>query len=315
MDVTYPYDRELFSRLFLNCSQRQSLVMLAEHEPLTHLLLQRCLISTDDILRQIVREQRPKYAFDSGLLDPDDLADIGVVAEETTFGSYAEARGLLLDVVAEEGYAILVGDVFYWPHCPEYTRQHLTHSILLKKYDEDTARWSIVDDNPASLLCEYAYPEEVIAAAFDNGELRRVRYFTRKDFDASEAAAASRRTLVRRLERYEDGLTLFTGAADFIACPWIAPERVVSLLHDAFSLYQGSRTALTEYVRRVLDDPRAEDVLTTITRHSAEVQNQLLLAKVTGSLDAGPVTEVCVRLAEAERELLHRLRTTSGERV
>ncbi|WP_116210656.1 hypothetical protein [Streptomyces olivoreticuli] len=315
MDVTYPYDRELYSRLFLNCSQRQSLVMLAEREPLAYQLLHRCMVSTDEILRQIVREQRPKYSFESGLLHRDDLANIGIVAEEAAFDTYAEARGLLLDVVAQEGYAILVGDVFYWPHCPEYTNQHLMHTIVLKGYDEDTARWSLIDDNPASLLCAYTYPEEVIAAGFDNNELRRVRYFTTKDFDASQAAAASRGAFAGQLDRYEDGLTLFSGVGELIACPWIAPERVVFLLHDAFSLYQGSRAGLLEYVRRTLDDARAEELLTSIVRQSADVRNQLLLGKVTGSLDADRTAAACLVLKEAEEELLPRLRAAAGERA
>jgi hypothetical protein len=108
-DIPYPYDRTLYSRLFLNCYQRESLVMLAELGHPVHQLLFRCLVSTDGILRQVIREQRPKYSFDSDLLDPDGLARIGIVKEEAEFDSYADARGLLLDVVAQEGYAILVG--------------------------------------------------------------------------------------------------------------------------------------------------------------------------------------------------------------
>ncbi|WP_369171289.1 hypothetical protein AB5J49_26785 [Streptomyces sp. R28] len=311
-DIPYPYDRTLYSRLFLNCYQRESLVMLAERGHPVHQLLFRCLVSTDEILRQVIREQRPKYSFDSDLLDPDDLARIGIVKEEAEFDSYADARGLLLDVVAQEGYAILVGDVFYWPHCPEYRTRHLVHSIVLTGHDADTARWHVVDDNPASLLCSYTYPEDVIAAAFDNNELRRVRYYTTKDFDPAQAERGTREAFAALLDRYQDSHALQTGVADLLSCRWIAPERAIASLHDAFSLYQGSRIGLREYLRHTAGDAAVQELLDRIVRGSAEVMDQLLLAKVTGAVDARWTAEASLGLQRAEQELLPRLRAVAG---
>ncbi len=311
-DNVYAYDRGLYSRLFLNCFQRHSLVMLAEREPQVHQLLYRCLVSTDDILQQIVREQRPKHSFESGLLDSEDLARIGMVREEVEFGTYSEARDLLLDVLARQGYAILVGDVFYWPHCPEYRTRHVVHAIVLRGYDPQAAQWSIIDENPASLLCEYTYSEDVIAAGFDNNELRRIRYFTAKPFDAEEAGHATRRAFARLVERYEDSLTLLTGVGDLLASPWIAPERAIASLHDAFTLYQGSRVGLSEYVRRWTPDPEVEAVLTRIVKQAEEVQNHMLLGKVTGSLDEVRITDACLGLKAAEEQLLRGLQAVAG---
>ncbi|MCT9008485.1 hypothetical protein [Streptomyces rhizosphaerihabitans] len=304
----------MYSRLFLNCYQRQSLVMLAEREPQVHQLFHRCLISTDDILQQIIREQRPKYSFESGFFDRDDLERIGIVREEVEFETYADARSLLLDVVSQEGYAILVGDVFYWPHCPEYTTKHLVHTILLKGYDPKTAEWSLLDDNPASLLCAYTYPEELIAAGFDNGELRRVRYFTTKPFDAQEAGVETRHAFSRLLERYQDSYTLLSDVGELISCPWIAPERAVAALHDAFSVYQGTRAGLGEYIRRTCVAPDVEAVVDRIVRQAEGVMNQLLLGKVTGSVDPGRLTDACRGLKADEQELLVRLKAVDEAR-
>lgn len=319
--MVYPYDKGLYSRLFLNCFQRQSLVMLAERGAPVPQLLHRCLVSTDDMLRQIVREQRPKYAFDSELLAPDDLAGIGIVAEEVAFETYAEARRLLLDVVAGEGSAILVGDVFYWPHCPEYTSKHLVHTIVLKGFEPDTGQWSIIDDNPASVLCSYAYPEDVIAAGFDNNELRRVRYYTTTSFDADEGREAARRAFADRVDRYEDSHTLLTGVGDLLASRWIAPERAIAALHDVFSIYQGSRAGLAAYIRGSAPsipgsaaEPEVAAVLDRIVARTADAQNQLLLGKVTGLLDVDRLSALCLGLKTAETELLHGLREVTRAR-
>jgi hypothetical protein len=308
-DVVYDYDKDLYNRSFLNCYQRQSVVMLAERVPNVHYLFHRCLISTDQILDQIIRRQRPRYSFESRFFDPADLERIGVVREDVPVDSYAAARPLLLDVVDREEYALLVIDVFYLPHCPEYRQQHVIHTIVLREYDATARQWSIIDDNPASLLCEYTYPEEVIAASYDNNELRNVRYFTASASGSDEAAAHIRAAFSEMVRAHRDSYTLFRGIRDILACPWIAPDRMISLLRHAFLVYQGSRTCLREYVRQAAGDPSAAASLGDIVARAGEVQNVLLLATVTGTVDAEWMTSACRDLEKAEDGLLQVLLT------
>src|SRR5258708_7495621 len=136
--------------------------MLAERTPAVHDLFFRCLISTDRILEQVVQEQCPKYNFTCELMAPADLAKIRVSGQDMAVDDFAEARPLLLETVAREGFVILVIDVFYLPHCPEYRIKHIVHTIILTGYDRDSHEWSIIDDNPVSVLCNYTYREEVI---------------------------------------------------------------------------------------------------------------------------------------------------------
>lgn len=310
-DIPYPYDTALYSRLFLNCSQRQSLVMLAERGgPCTSCSSAAWSARTRSCGRS--SGQRPKYGFESGVVGREDLALIGVAGEEAVFETYADARALLLDVVAQEGFAILVGDVFYWPHCPEYRTKHLVHTIVLTGYDSATGAWHVVDDNPASLLCSYTYPEDVVAASFDHNELRRVRYFTTKDLDPAHAVQGTREAFAALLAEYRDSHALLAGVEDLISCRWIAPERVFASLHAAFSLYQGSRTALREYLRHASGDPVLDALLDRIVRGAADGMNQMLLAQVTGAIDVRWTAEACLALQRAEEELLSRLRTVAG---
>ncbi|GAA3753354.1 hypothetical protein [Salinactinospora qingdaonensis] len=305
-EMVYPYDRELYNRLFLNCYQRQSMVALAERVPSVYQLFHRCLVSTDDILDQIIKRQRPKYDFESDFFAPEDLARIGLVAEDVPVDTYAEARSLVLDTVHREGYVVLVIDVFYLPHCPEYRNEHLVHTVTLRDYD--AGEWSLVDDNPASVLCWYRYPEEVVAASFDNNQRRRVRYFTTKDFDAQQAHHETAMAFATLLDTHHDSYTLLSEIGDILTCPWIATETAISLLHDAFSIYQGARSCLLEYVRHALGAPDTHAGIGRIVERAGDVRNHLLLGKVTGMVDSGYMASACHELKGAEEEALSLLR-------
>lgn len=311
-DTFYPYDRELYSRWFLDCYQRQSMVMLAERNPHVTLLLHRALVSTDDILDQAVLRQIPKYDFASRLFDPDDLRAIGLVREDIPVESYAESRDLILKTVATHGYVILMIDVFYLPHTPEYRKQHVVHSITLREFDERSGEWSLIDDNPASVLCWYRYPEEVVAASLDNNTRRRVRFYSTVDADEDAAHEHARDAFAASVREFQDSHRLLADIVDVVGCQWVAPEKLIGFLHDAFSLHMGSRICLRAYVEKSLGAGHATTVFDTIAAHGAEIQNMLLLAKVTGFVDADDLKSACAELRVAEEELLGELKAVAG---
>lgn len=307
-DPVYHYNRELYGRSFLNCYQRQSLVMMAERRPSLHYLFHKCLISTDDILAQIVRNQFPRYSFESLFFGLDDLAAIGFVKEEVPVDTYADARPLLLDTVATEGYVLVTVDVFYLPHCPEYLVKHLAHTVILKGLDIQTGEWAVIDDNSASLLCAYKYPERVIAAGYDNNTVREVRYCSDRGFDEDAAVRGAAAGFTELLATYQDTHTLFSSVGDILTCSWVATERMASLLYDAFLILQGSRIALREYTTHAVVDPMVESSTSRIVRRVTEIQNALLVGKVTGFMDPDWMKSACGDLKSIEEELVNRLR-------
>ena len=311
-DSFYPYDRELYSRWFLDCYQRQSMVMLAERNPDTTLLLHRALISTDDVLDQAVRRQIPKYDFASRLFDPDDLRSIGLAREDIPVESYAESRDLILETVAAHGYVIIMIDVFYLPHTPEYRKQHVVHSITLREFDERTKEWSLIDDNPASVLCWYRYPEEIVAASLDNNTRRRVRFYSNLEPAGRDALQHARAAFAATVRDFHDSHRLLADVVDIVGCPWVAPEKIIGFLHDAFSLYLGSRICLREFVQRTVGEGPAVTALETIAAHGTDIQNMLLLGKVTGFVDADDLKSVCAELRAAEEQLLGELKAVTG---
>lgn len=309
-DVVYPYDKALYGRHFLNCYQRQSLVMLAPTVPNLHLLFHRCLVSTDLILEHTIREQIPKYDFACGFFDAGDLLRIGVAAENLPVDTYAEGRKLLADAVAAEGFALPVVDVFYYPHCAEYRNAHVVHTVTLTGFDDGTGEWSVVDDNKASVLCRYRYADDVIAASFDNNAVRRVRFFGRRPSDAGLAQRQTADEFRALVAGHRDELLLFTAIGDILASRWLSRQRVLTGLHDALSLYLGSRTCLHAYLVNAFPGAgeglgRAVDAA---VQRTGEVLGMLRLATITGRLDAAAVVTAAGEIRDAELALVRGIR-------
>jgi hypothetical protein len=78
------------------------------------------------------------------------------------------------------------------------------------------------------------------------------------------------------VEKYRDTGTLFARIGDILECPWIAADIAISRLHDAFSLYQGSRTCLREYLKQTIDDAEIESTVGRLVEKATETQNALL---------------------------------------
>ncbi|TYB69190.1 hypothetical protein FXF51_08090 [Nonomuraea sp. PA05] len=309
-DDVYGYDQQLYDRSFLNCYQRQAMVMLAERVPDLPLAFSPCLVAGDDIADQVIRIGRPKYDFQSALLDPANLARVGVAREYLPFDTYAQARDLIIETVRRAGYVILFVDVYYLPHTPEYRVDHVVHTITLTSFAD--GRWSILDDNRASVLCRYAYPEDVIAAAYDNGKLRHVSWFPAGPYDVHAAVTGSAAAFTEVLRDHDDTYALLDGVADLLATPWIAPARTIALLYDAFSVYEGSRACLRAFAARQPAYADAEPALADLVARCRDIRNQLMIGKALGQVDAVRVAAACADLRAAEEGTLKLLRERGG---
>ncbi|MER6004807.1 hypothetical protein ABT120_40080 [Nonomuraea angiospora] len=309
-DDVYDYDQQLYDRSFLNCYQRQAMVMLAERVPDLPLVFYNCLVGGDDIADQVIRLGRPKYDFQSKLLDPAALARVGIAREYVPFDTYAQAREIVIDTAGRAGYVILFVDVYYLPHTPEYRTDHVVHTITLTSYAD--GHWSILDDNRASVLCRYAYPEDVIAAAYDNGKLRHVSWFPAGPYDAAAAVTGASAAFSEVLRTYDDTYALLEGVADLLGTRWITPARTIALLYDAFSVYEGSRACLREFAARQPAYADVEPALADLVGRCKDIRNQLMIGKAIGQVDAFRVAAACAELRAAEEDTLKRLRGQGG---
>ena len=208
------------------------------------------------------------------------------------------------------GYAVPHIDVFYLPHCPEYYNQHVLHTITLTGYDPDSGQWSLLDDNRASVLCRYSYPEDVIAAAFDNGVLRHVSWFATGRYDAEEADQGAAMAFAKNLENYQDSYALLAGIGALVTAPWFAPKRIMTLLYDVFSLYEGSRACFYEFISTQPGYSDAGPMVADSVQRCREIRNQLMIGKATGRVDKLRLEAACLDLKSSEEVLVGRLATT-----
>lgn len=305
----YAYDRDLFSRNFLNCAQRHSVVMLKERGIPVEYLFYNSLVSTDQALEQMIRRQVPKYDFESDCLSFDDLERLGVTRREVFDDRFEDIKAELLSCIARDGFVLLAGDVFYFPHCPEYREKHLFHLVVLKGYDEARNEWLIVDDNPASVLCDYRYSEQEVAAFYENSTVREYRCFQQMPVAGILIRDRFGEASHTYLTEFGDSYRLLTDVQAILDNPWLEQGRILAGLHDAFSILLGSRVCYAAFIDLVYDDGSGTALARDAASAAEKIRDSLVRAKLTGRLNPSRLQERCDALMETEERLLARVRS------
>jgi len=291
----YAYDIELYSRNFLNCAQRHSIVMLRERGVAVDYLFHNSLVSSDQVLAQIVQNLTPKYDFATACLSDDDFIRVGVTRECFLVDDYADAENALRHCVERDGFVLLAGDVFYFPHCPEYRTRHLFHLVALRGFDEQQGQWTMVDDNPASVLCWYRYPQAQVANFYNNNSVREYRTYQQHPMDLAEIRDNSRLAGQRYLAEYNDSAVLLTQLRDIINAPWQSTTLQYGRLHDAFAVLTGSRRCFAAFLALIQPDHASVLLANTSAELTGRLRNSFVQARLTGRCS---VDKICARAAE-----------------
>jgi hypothetical protein len=300
----YPYDIELFNRNFLNCAQRHSLVMLAERGVTVEYLFYNSFISSDWVLEQAIVQSIPKYNFTSAFLSEEDYLRVGVTKTCHFVEKYEDAKDHILRRVKQDGFVLLAGDVFYFEHCPEYRNHHLFHLIVLKKFQQNENAWAIVDDNPASVLTHYSYPESQVSDFYNNNNIREYRCYAQKPVELSclrnESLTAFRDFLDKRSERF----TLLSSITEISQAPYQAPALLYQKLHDACSLLSGSRRCVATFVSLYDSNHPSVNIAMNSSVGFEKLRNTFVRAKLTDRLSLEKLKHQADDLLLMERELL-----------
>ncbi len=307
--ATYSYDRELFSRNYLNCAQRHSVVMLKERGVAVEHLFYNSLVSTDQTLDQMVRCGTPKYDFEGQCLSTDDLQSLGVTRTEVPGDTFDIVKSELLSSIRRDGFVLLAGDVFYFPHCPEYRVKHLFHLVILRGYDDKSDVWDIIDDNPASVLCEYQYTGEQVAAFYNNNSVREYRSFQQVGLSEDSIHEIFDHKSVEFCANYTDSYQLLTDVQDIIDNPWINQKKILGQLHDAFSILFGSRVCFAAYMDFVLNDVIGQSLAKDAATAAGRIRDSLVRAHITGRLNSTRLQERCMALQDLDARLLERVQS------
>lgn len=311
-DTIYPYDIMLYSRNFLNCVQRHSIVMLKDLGAPVDWLFYSCNVPTDRMLDQVIQKRIPKFDFGFDGLSDDDFRMIGVERIVQPCDTFGEAKQELLDMIARNGFAIIAGDVFYFPHCPEYRKIHLYHWVILRSYDEETNSWSIVDDNPASVLCAYVWPESYVRDFYDNGPYRQFLRLNYTPVDEGEVArtAISRYSGLQK-SRDPDSLTLLKDIQELLNSPWFSTIRLIEMLSDVFSIYAGSRRCFARFVEIADHPPETAKMVLQVARTATRVRDSLILSKTTLDISAEKISTLSEDITRQELLLQDHLRASA----
>lgn len=313
-DVMFAYDYQLYDRRFLNCFQRHAMVFLEKHGVPVDLLFYNAFPTSDAVLEQMVRENKPKYAFTSPFFCDDDLALLGLTVRTAKAQQFDELLPQIEQQIDTLGFALLVGDVFCFPHCVEYQTSHAQHVVVLRRRHADGS-WDLVDDNPASVLYEYRHPHDAVAAFFANDGFHGMFCIDVTAPPSPDPAAEIRQRFVAGLNSREDSGRFYREIGALLDNPFSAPAVRNRALHDAFTLLSGSRACLARYLT-LSDTPK--HVVDEVARYSEAanvLKGMIVKASLTGRLNRDDLIARCAALETIEQQYVAALQTSPGRAV
>jgi hypothetical protein len=311
-DTLYDYDTARYDRRFMNCAERHAVVFLKARHPDVDQLFCQALVSSDEILRQIVCDKTPKYNFDNGCFTPEALGALGINQHELRSDTFNEVQPQVDALIEQQGFVLISGSVFYFPHCPEYRTSHLHHLVVLAGVDSREGRYQVVDDNAASVLCHYRYDHHQVADFYENNGDRRVRYFTLTPGEPGRAAAWATARFRHHIGHYQDSQAFFTTLGEYLASPFESDTVRLRVLHDAFSLLSGSRLLFGHYLQQAGAAEAAAQAF-AIGQEAFILKSLVVKAQIIGHSDHAVFRARAERVRQQETALLHACRTLTGE--
>ncbi len=306
------YDDSLYDRRLLDCWRRQAVVFLKINGAPVELLFRDVLASTDQIFNESILEQNPKYKFMTPALNDDGLSTIGWSQSTHTLETFDQAIAIVREHLKRTPFAIILGSVFYFPHCVEYRKVHLNHSIVLLG-EKTEGEWNIVDDDQASNLDHYLYDESFIRAFYENNHDRRVRTFSKdKDVALAVAICNSLERTRNHIKSHEDSYQLFDDFKKIATNPYESLEVRTQTLHEAFSLYSGTRRLFSEFLGFATDEWALADRFRDISCSADMIRKSMIKARFSGHINVDKLQERCMDLKRKEIECLNVTKSVLG---
>ncbi|OCX25520.1 hypothetical protein [Pseudomonas graminis] len=304
--LQFDYELDFYDRRFLDCWRRQSVVFLEKAGAQVDLLFHNCLPSTDEIFSEHILNQKPKYAFPTPSVGDEGLALIGWRQRTQCYAQFKEALSDIKIHLTKVPFVVVMGSVFYLPHCPEHRSEHLNHSIVLvRPTGEDS--WDVVDDDEASILKRYSYQERYIDDYFNNNGCRLIRYFEPVVGGSCDHALAVEKC-ADHVFAYTDTYRMFSDIEAIVCAPYESMAVKTRKLHEAFSIFSGSRSLFSRFVKSVLGDLSSAAVLEVIARESMVIKYTMAKASVTGRINMKTLVVRCEKLIALEQQAINSLK-------
>lgn len=308
----FPYESEHYDRRYLDCWRRQAIVFLETRGAGVDFLFYNCLASTDRVFEELILSQKPKYAFTTPSIDDEGLSLIGWQQVLKTYDTFDMAKEDIHKHLEETPFVIIMGSVFYLPHCPEFQMDHLNHSIVLSQCNGNSI-WSVVDDDAASTLRRYEYHQSYIENYFNNNGSRLIRYFKPvKKIDTEEMRIAAVDKCAAYISSMEDSYRILTEIELIANNPYESVGVRARKIHESFSIYSGSRNLFARFAERVLGDQVSAASLKEIASESIVIKYAMAKAEITGRFNVGALVSRCERLVTLESQAISSIREKLG---
>lgn len=301
MEKVYDYDALFYDRRFMNCGQRHAIVFLAELGVPVNFLFCSAWMSSDLVFDQMIVAKRPKFAFDCDFYAPQDLTSIGVTMHEISVEAYGEIAQDVQNGINRQGFVLLSGDVFYFPHCPEFRNAHAPHIVVLRGRASN-GDWTIIDDNATSVLCEYQYPVEMVENFFNNNTDRKLRHFEVDLIsDFVDLRERSLRRLSELLANRQDSYRFYDEVKLILDYPFDSLPIKFKALHDAFCLLSGSRNCFAQYLQEVDAPVALVESMREFSEKAMALKSMMVKAQITDKINHEKLVSMCADLKAREQ--------------
>lgn len=301
------YNQSLYDRCFLNCLERQVVVMMQHLGKDCRDLLTRTLVTSSDVFEQVILNKKIRAQFDSNMLSENHLRRCDYEHWNQVFSDFDEATQAIQEKIKINGFVCISGSVFYFPHCPEYLKVHLYHYITLTGFDETSQHWTIVDDDAAGNLKVYQYHHRYVRCFFDNCGLKNAQSF-KANTTASDTDLLT--MLSELLDNYSDQYELWNQLPAAFENPLEVPAVRSDYLNHALSVFFGSRKCLQHLLKSLFpEDKILHQSLCEVISKSLLLKNLAIKLRITGTSDSKRIEGLSHAIIVSENIWLDTLRS------
>ncbi|NDJ58203.1 hypothetical protein GWD52_14635 [Enterobacteriaceae bacterium 4M9] len=296
----FDYERDVYNRNFLNCSQRQGIVALESLGYKTANLFYNAQISTDVIREQIFLNKIPRYDFLYDGLQRDDYLHIGVKFSEINYHRFEDIIDTLVACINRDSFVLVSCDVFLVPHRPEfYYKKHINHFVTLLSYDAQTEQWQAIDDVSSGHLATFTFTTEYLCEICNASKEKVIRVFEKLPDEKSEAAgvAVDSQFAQSRAARCDNFLIL-----DDIAAMENDKSSMESMA-NVFAIIMGSRLCFAKFLQQYPAFTEAEKLSQAIATEARALRDMLNIYAATGSLKRENLLHKVENLVGMEKRL------------
>lgn len=296
----FEYERDIYNRNFLNCSQRQGIVALESLGCNTANLFYNAQVSTDVIREQIFVNKTPRYDFIYDGLRGEDYATIGVKYAEMNYHSFEQVTPTLVEIIERDNFVLVSCDVFLVPHRPEfYYKKHINHFVTLLSYDEKNEKWQAIDDISSGHLAKFTFTSEYLGEICNASKEKIFRVFEKLPARNSETQCASVELMFAnsRVNRSDN----FTILEDIAAME--NDKSDMESMANVFSVLLGSRLCFSKFLQQYSAFSEAEKLSNRIAAEARVVRDLLNIYASIGSSKRDVILSKAENIVEMEKTL------------